>query len=183
MTTLLLSRLTDDADVMERLTFNSYYDSNRLINPRFTAMWSDVPQSERDHATKVGLEIAAVLVTRPEITDLRLNVHTYETLECDEAFGLVLGRIAYLAISGESEDALFSAWEALGTESQAAYTRFGYRVLAALITDYTTPGCKCRFCIDPPTIGDTHGKPIMCQQRWDALPINTRIEISDSMEG
>lgn len=47
----------------------------------------------------------------------------------------------------------------------------------ALVDDYTTPGCKCRYCAWKKSDGP---RLIMCEQRWKALPGHVRNENGES---
>lgn len=55
------------------------------------------------------------------------------------------------------------------------------KVPADAVEKYTTEGCTCEFCVLIreglwPTL-------IMCEQKWEKLPIAARVEIAESIDG
>ncbi len=111
-----------------------------------------------------------------------MNINDFERLDSDPAFRDRVAR-AHFYKSGKMADPHFVAlWAEVPQEVKDHHAQIGLEVIfCALVDDYTTPGCDCRYCTW--LSDESHGRPIMCQQRWMRLPREARMEIADSCSG
>ena len=83
---------------------------------------------------------------------------------------------------GKARDPHFRAfWKTVSDEEKASAAKIGLEAIFALVDDYTTPGCDCRYCTWKEETN--HGRLIMCEKRWDKLPPDVRHEIAESVNG
>lgn len=110
-----------------------------------------------------------------------MNICEYERIAADPDLVEKI-RFNVFYERGTSQDPHFLAvWALVPEEEKQECAKIGLQAVYALVDDFTTPGCDCEYCASGGE--DGHGKPIMCQRRWEALPLTLRMEITDSMDG
>jgi len=167
--------------LMQSISLYVYLGRNKARNPDFRNDWLRTTIQERQLCGQIGLEILRLLIDYPAAGGRHMNIGVYERLSGDPVFVEQLASTSYLADNLALDPQFSSDWVTVSAEVKQRYAELGLEVVHTLVDDYTTPGCICRFCKNPPTRREPHGKPIMCDQRWDALPWQDRLQISESM--
>lgn len=108
-----------------------------------------------------------------------MNLADYERIVQDEDLVEKIGFNTFYAM-GRARDPHFRArWASVSKHEKEAAGKIGLEAIYTLVDDYTTPGCDCRFCTWEEET--SHGRPIMCEQRWRELSPEVRSEISESV--
>lgn len=174
-------RLVSDSRLMEVIPLDVYLGWNRIRDPKFCSNWPQVPAGEREIYRRIGLEILRLQVDNLAVGGYPMNICDYERIARDSKTVDRLASASYFVANGALDPNFRSDWGRVPEDVKAMYGKLGLIVVHTLVDDYTTPGCICGYCKNPPKRGATHGKPIMCDQRWDALPLEARLQISESM--
>jgi hypothetical protein len=107
-----------------------------------------------------------------------MNIDDYEAIAADPALVEKI-RFGTFYAMGRSKDPRFVArWAEVPEAEKAAAGFVGLEALRSLVDDYTTPGCMCKYCTWKGE--STHGRLIMCTQRWDRLSPEERRTIGES---
>lgn len=110
-----------------------------------------------------------------------MNINDYEALAANPA---VLERIrskTFYAMGKAKDPRFVAAWANVPHDEKIQAGVIGLEAIFALVDDYTTPGCDCRYCTWE---GETNnGRLIVCRQRWLKLSPEERAEIAESIEG
>lgn len=107
-----------------------------------------------------------------------MNINEYEALRTDPVTRERVSFKTFYAM-GKAQDSRFTArWTAVPEEEKQRCEEIGFQAILALVDDYTTPGCECKYCTWDEA--DGHARLIMCEQRWNNLPPELRDEIAES---
>lgn len=107
-----------------------------------------------------------------------MNITEVEKLEKRPSVMDRVTRAAFYAYHQGRTPGFAAVWSEVDHAERAIFHKVATAVLGALIDDYTTPGCNCRYCT---WTGKTnHGRPIMCRQRWEKIPLADRAVILES---
>lgn len=169
------------SDLMHSISLYVYLGRNQARDPDFRNDWPRTPMQERQLCGQIGLEILRLLIDNPAAGARHMNIGVYERLAADPLFVEQLASASYLAANWTLDPRFTSDWATVSDEVKHRYAEFGLSVVYTLVDDYTTPGCSCPYCRNPPKRGASRRKLIMCDQRWDALPWQDRLQISESM--
>lgn len=107
-----------------------------------------------------------------------MNINEYEALLADPAARERVGFNTFYAIGSSRDEHFTAVWAKVPQAEKTRCEEIGFQAILSLVDDYTTPGCECRYC----TWDETDGRPrlIMCEQRWDKLPQESRNVIAES---
>lgn len=107
-----------------------------------------------------------------------MNINEYEALRADPVVVERVGLKTFYAM-GKSLNPRFTAkWTEVRETEKRRCEEIGFEAILALVDDYTTPGCECGYCTWDEA--DGHTRLIMCEQRWNRLSPEARMEISES---
>lgn len=108
-----------------------------------------------------------------------MNLAEYEKIEGNPFHRERIAQAVFYAM-GRAQDPYFAAmWSKVPAEKKAAAAEIGLKAVYALVDDYTTPGCECKYC---PWKGKSNeGRLIMCSRRWEGLPPEVRAQIAESV--
>lgn len=109
---------------------------------------------------------------------MNINIRRLEEHLKDEAVCERLGFEFYYA-SGKLQDPHFTAkWDKVPEEVKQRAQELGRKVVIALVTDWTTPGCGCSYCQS--LRQGKKPKNIMCSKVWRTLSSEEQNNISES---
>lgn len=108
-----------------------------------------------------------------------MNIAEFEAIEADEQRCERIASATYYQAGKERQPGFTALWAAVEPEVKAKALAVGLAAIYALVDDYTTRGCGCAYCAGGGERG--HGKPLMCSQRWERIPVAQRIDISESI--
>ena len=107
-----------------------------------------------------------------------MNICTYEQLKADPVAVDRIASAVFYAIGKSLGPRFVALWEIIPVTEKDRCGTIGLEAILAVVDDYTTPGCRCKYCTWK--WKDNVGRFLMCHQSWEKLTLEEQCAITES---